>query len=75
LTHEYQIALIRGLITAVLTFLSGFVAALQLDMSSGDAAIAGAVPAIAVLLTRFGGEGTLDTRRSDNGTAGDTDHL
>lgn len=73
MTHEFNIALVRGLITAVITFGSAFLTALAADTDTDKALIAGGVAGIAVLMVRFGGEGAFDSARA--GKPHDPEHL
>ena len=64
MTHEYNIALVRGLITAIFTFASAFLTALAAGVSAEKALIAGGGAGIAVLMARFGAEGGWDSHRN-----------
>lgn len=75
MTHEFQIAFIRGVITAIITAGSAFFTALAADVSAEKAGITAGAAAFAVLVARFGAEGGYDSSRNANGPLHDPDHL
>jgi hypothetical protein len=64
MSEAYKIALIRGIITAILAGGLAFLTGLQQGQSVKVAAIAGGVQLIYNLIARIGVEGTLDTQAS-----------
>ena len=62
MSAEFKTALFRGLLTAALVAVSGFLATWSTTDDVKTLIIAAAVPAVATLMARFVGEGTVDTR-------------
>lgn len=64
---ELKTALVRGLIAAAVSAGGAFFTTLGLGLSMGEAGIAAGSAAFVVLSTRFGGEGTIDSKRANSG--------
>lgn len=60
--QPWKVALVRGVVTAVLLGASGALAMWSQTEEARQIAIAGLTPFVGALLLRFGGEGALDSR-------------
>lgn len=65
MSHEFQVALVRGGITAVIAGGVSFFSTLQMGLSAGEAGIAAGLMICTSLAARFGVEGAVDSKRAN----------